>query len=129
VKDQADQALLRQAVANLRAMLTLPPHRPLRPAGHAVALARLAGEYSLARQLLDDWEKDALADEQSVLLSQRAAVEFRAGAYGPAIKAADEYLKRHPNDRALTKLREDAIGRLREQARPFLQAAPAGAGR
>jgi serine/threonine protein kinase len=70
-RDRADQALLRQAMGHLHEMLTLDPHRPLQTE-IAVGLAMLAGEYSLARQLLDDWEGEANADDRTKILGCRA---------------------------------------------------------
>jgi hypothetical protein len=114
----AAEALLRRAVGNLREMLTLGPRRPLRM-DVAVALACVAREYGLARQLLDDLEKDATPAERVQLLPNRFQVEFQAGAYGHALKAADEYLKQKPDDPVMKRRREEAVQKLLEQARPF----------
>jgi hypothetical protein len=84
------EALLRQAVHNLREMLALGPHRPLHP-DIAVLVAILGKEYNLARQLLDDWEHDAPGHPK--ILTLRADTELWAGAYGPGFQAADQFLR------------------------------------
>jgi tetratricopeptide (TPR) repeat protein len=90
-------ALLRPAVNKLREMLALGTHRPQIPY-LAVMLATAAKEYNLARQLLDDWEHDLSVDPSTpspwlTLLAARARTERSAGAYGPAIQAADQFVR------------------------------------
>jgi serine/threonine protein kinase len=115
-----NHVLVRRAVKNLRAMRALGPI----PAQQfqrviAVELAILAQEYSLARQLLDDWEQQAPDDP--VAWSFRAKTELRAGACGPALKAAEKVLKHNPSDPAMLRLRQDAIDMMKKQAQPFLE--------
>jgi tetratricopeptide (TPR) repeat protein len=117
----SEQTLLFTAVENLRETLALGPYRPLLPE-IAVRLAIAAREYNLARQLLGDWGRDADAESQLTILSLRAKTELRAGAYGPALGAATEYLRRKPDDSAMRHLREDAKNKLIEQARRYMSA-------
>jgi hypothetical protein len=120
-REKNAQALLHQAINNLREMLTLGPHRPLRP-DLAVGLALAAREYSLSRQLLDDWQKEAGDFEEASLLYFRAMTEFDAGANGPALKAADLYLRLRPKDPTMLRLRDQAASRLREELRELAPA-------
>ena len=117
-----NQVLVRRAVENLRAMLALGPIRAQFQRVIAVNLAILAQEYSLARQLLDDWERQAPDDP--VALSFRAQTELRAGAFGPALKAAEKVLKHKPSDPAMLQLRQQAIDMMKKQAQPFLEPGP-----
>jgi tetratricopeptide (TPR) repeat protein len=130
VEPTLSEALLRRAIANLREMITLGPRRPLHP-DISVHLAVLGGEYSLARQLLDDWLRDTPGDPTPLTL--RAMTERKAGAYGPALKADDEaleaidkLLREKPDDPDLLRMkketetaRKEDIKNLLEQGRPF----------
>ncbi len=111
-------ALVPRAIANLREMLAAQQlHRPLIPE-IAINLAVLAGEYSLARQLLDDWEHEAPGNLNSLQL--RALTESRAGAYLPALKAANAYLERKPGDAAMEQFKKLIIQEMDEQTRLYL---------
>lgn len=115
-------ALLPRAIANLREMLAAhQPHRLLNPV-IAVQLAVIAKEYNLARQLLDDWERDAPGELS--ILQLRAHTERLAGAYLPALKAADELLKRKPDDTETLRTKEMAVQDLARKARPYLPDTP-----
>ena len=111
-------ALVPRAVANLREMLAAQQrHRPLIP-DIAINLALLAGEYSLARQLLDDWERDAPGNLGVLYL--RAITEHKAGAYLPALKAAEAYLKRKPDDASMQQFKKQLVQEMGERARHYL---------
>jgi tetratricopeptide (TPR) repeat protein len=118
----SEQTLLFPAIGNLRETLTLGPHCPLIPE-IAVRLAILASEYNLARQLLDDWEREADPETRLMIMGLRAETELKAGAYGPALKAAEEYLRRKPDDGAMRQSQEDAKKKLIEEARHYMPAA------
>jgi hypothetical protein len=72
---------------------------------------------------LDTWEQDAREDPTVLFL--RARVELRAGAFGPALKAADEYLAKKPGDDAMIQLRKTILDRIAHQQPSATPPAPA----
>jgi tetratricopeptide (TPR) repeat protein len=118
-----EEGLLRQAVKDLRGFLALGPIRAPFQRHIAVPLAIVAKDYHLARQLLDDWERQAPGDLAA--LSFRAKTEYRAGAYELAVEAADRVLRKRPGDAEMVGIRKQAIQKLSELARPYLLPAPA----
>jgi hypothetical protein len=116
-----DPALLRKGVKNLREVLALGPLPTPFQNNLAVSLALLAREYSLARQLLDDWDRQTPGHLQ--VLHFRAKTEQAAGAYGPALEAAEKVLRQKPGDVQMRRVKKEAVKKLLEQVRPFLPAA------
>jgi tetratricopeptide (TPR) repeat protein len=115
---------LRQAAGNFRKILEFGP---LRAAHHrliAINCAIAAREFNLARQILDDWEKQEPADLGA--LRFRALTETKAGAYGTALQAAEAFLKKKPDDAEMLQLKKDAVEKLRAQVLPYAQ--PGGGG-
>ncbi|MFH1748994.1 MAG: serine/threonine-protein kinase [Planctomycetota bacterium] len=95
-----------RAVKSLRKLASLD-HLQASDAEWAAQIAVQAGEYDLARMIVFDWRRrapGALAP-----LRARVAVEFSAGAYGPAIQAADAVLAREPEDALALRLRAAAL--------------------
>jgi serine/threonine protein kinase/Flp pilus assembly protein TadD len=85
---------------------------------HAALVASVAieaGELDLARWVIRDWERQAPEDAMS--WQKRLLVEYKAGAHGPAIAAADKILKRLPDDADAKRIRAAAVERLVEQAK------------
>jgi hypothetical protein len=116
----SEQTLLFPAVGNLREMLALGSHRPLKPE-LAVYLAIVAREYNLARQLQDDWQREDPEAQLAILVS-RAKTEFKAGAYLPAWRAAEECLKLKPNNEKERQLQQE-VSMIKDQAREELKRA------
>jgi tetratricopeptide (TPR) repeat protein len=69
----------------------------------AVKIAVSAKEYTLARQVLDAWERQFPADLDAA--RGRAWVEFATGAYPAAIAAAERVLAKEPSDRLMAAIR------------------------
>jgi hypothetical protein len=125
--------LLRQAVGNLQKMRAAGPLRDPVQSAFAVGVALVAEEYTLARLLLDDWDRQVPAGLVAVLLrgqmdrmrlTLRARTELKAGAYGPAVEAAEKVLKQSPNDPVAKKIHQDALKKLREEYRRRTPDAP-----
>jgi tetratricopeptide (TPR) repeat protein len=114
-----DPALGRRAVANLRRVLALGPVRAPFQLVIAVHLANSTREYNLARQLLDEWQR--AAPDDLAALSMRVGTEMQAEAFGPAVQAADEYLRHKPDDEAMQRKRQEAVEKLRQQLRRYAQ--------
>jgi hypothetical protein len=53
-------------------------------------------------------------------LQLRAFTEWRAGAYLPALKAAEAYLKRKPDDAQMQQFKKQIVQELGKQAQPYL---------
>ncbi len=119
---QHEQPALGRAVDNLRRARALGPLRVYAQRETGLNVALRAGQTSLARQLLDDWQAESAGS--LALLKYRAVTELHAGAYGRALEAADQGLRDKPNDQTLLHLKKDAITKMLEQARPHLPAAP-----
>jgi tetratricopeptide (TPR) repeat protein len=119
----ADEGLLRQAVEDLRGVLALGPIRVPFQRKLAISLAIVAKDFNLARQILDDWERQAPGDLEA--LSSRALVELRAGAYELSLQAAEKVLQRTPGNTAMLRMRQEAVAKLIEQVRRFQLPAPA----
>ena len=77
-----------------------------------VKSARFAKEYDLARFLLSEWQR--LGPGSAQMLELRARVEFDAGSYLAAYQAAGQYLKMHPKNRDLQKLRQECRKKISE---------------
>jgi hypothetical protein len=79
-------------------------------------IARNGNDPDLARRIVSAWEKKApkALDPKR----WRARAEFQAGAYGAALRAASEVLRKEPGDKEMQKLAADARQRLEELLRP-----------
>jgi hypothetical protein len=90
--------------------------------GHSAILAELASnrlsEHDLARALLAEGERKSPGDLG--LLRTRAQVELAAGAYHPALAAAEKVLAKAPKDAVALKVKQEAAEKLRpvETAKP-----------
>jgi predicted Ser/Thr protein kinase len=122
LRDRKDPALFRQATDNMRRMLALGPLRDPSHRNIAVGVALQTQDYSLARQLLDDWERQDPNDASAQYY--RALTELQGGAYGPALAAAEKALAHRPNDAGLLQVKKAAVEKIVGQARPFLGDAP-----
>jgi hypothetical protein len=117
-RDHTNDALLRRAVGNLREVLAIGSHRPQLPE-HAIQLALAAEEYNLARQLMDDWEKEATPNERKKIPVFRVRMELKARTPLLALRAADKYLEGKPDPetkKLLAQGRADAIRMLGAEA-------------
>jgi tetratricopeptide (TPR) repeat protein len=110
----AAQALWGQALQSARTLVDLGGLTP-DMANLVTALALARGELDLARRVLDGWERQDSRDLRP--LRRRMAVELKAGAYGPAIAAADRILARQPGDAEAREARAAAVKRLVQQAK------------
>jgi tetratricopeptide (TPR) repeat protein len=114
-----DPNVLRVALANLRELRTLGPYRFPKPQ-IPVGLAMRAGDWNLARELLDEWRLREPGNGERPWW--RAHVEFYAGNPVAALAAVDRALKTKPRDVALLNIRNAAAAQLREQVgRLFLR--------
>jgi tetratricopeptide (TPR) repeat protein len=113
VNEPRDSAMLAQAVQHVRERLTHGPIRAPAVASICFLAALEAKEYDLARLLMADWER--LAPHDPALAYRRAQLELRAGAYGPAVKAARQALERDPTNAAVEKLLREANEKLRAE--------------
>jgi hypothetical protein len=77
-------------------------------------IAVQARDFDLARRLADDWRRRAPNDPGPLV--SRGTVEYRAGAYGPAVHLARQVLDRWPGNKAAATLLRDAQAALRKQA-------------
>ncbi len=87
---------------------------PAEAAQGLAGLAAQARDFDLARRLLDDWRRRAPNDPRPLV--SRAVTEYRAGAYGPAIRLAKEVLGRWPENAAAADLLRKSQDALRKQA-------------
>jgi serine/threonine protein kinase/tetratricopeptide (TPR) repeat protein len=108
-----DELPLRRALRNTRTFLGLGKVYP-KQADLLANIALLAREFDLARGIVDDWQRQAPEDVNA--WRKRALVELAAGAYGPAIRAADKVLAVKADDREALDYRAKAVERLRRQA-------------
>jgi tRNA A-37 threonylcarbamoyl transferase component Bud32 len=120
--ERANLALWHRPAETLRKLLALGPAEPPLERDQAIRVALLAEKYTLARQLLDNWERQAPTDLQAS--SWRAITEMRAKSYGRALEAAEKVLKRKPGDAAMRAIKRQATEKLVEQARPLIPAVP-----
>jgi serine/threonine protein kinase len=108
-----------KALKTLRRVIALNPIA-MNPDAHnereiAVKIALYADDLALARQILDEWERQLPKELKAKML--RARVELKGGAYGKAIEAAREVLKNNPKDAEMLQVEQEAMKKLREQAR------------
>jgi tetratricopeptide (TPR) repeat protein len=123
VMDNRGQVVLRRAIEHLRKTRALGPSPFPARRELPVMATYLAREYTLARELLDEWEKQAPDDPTA--LFWRARTELGAGAYGKALEAAEKVLKQKPDNARAIEIKKKAIENILREARPHLQAAPA----
>jgi tetratricopeptide (TPR) repeat protein len=122
IADNRGQALLRRAIENYRKARALGPLPFPKTRELPIGAALFAREYSLARELLDDWEREAPDDTRP--LFWRIRTELAAGSNEKALEAAERVLKQMPDDPVILRLRKLAIENLIKQARPHLPGAP-----
>jgi len=106
--------LLSRAVQTARRLISRGRLNP----GQAALVASVtieADELDLARWVIRDWEREAPEDQMA--WRKRLIVEFRAGAYGPAVAAADKILKRLPDDAFTRDYRAAAVQKQAEQGK------------
>ncbi len=106
-----DPCLLPRIVEPLHQMRAVEPRSTLYQPELAVLLAKAAKEINLARLLLDDWQRQQPGNLAA--LRQRAEVEFEAEAYGPAVKAAEQVLRKEPGNARMRKIRDQAARKVR----------------
>ncbi len=101
-----------EAVRLIREIRTLGPLSVFQ-ASLLSNIAWQAGDTDLSRGILSDWRVRAADDIE--LLRMQARVEHSSGAYGSAILAADEVIRREPGDAEMSYIRWDSsrlIGRI-----------------
>jgi hypothetical protein len=108
-----DEPPLRRALRNTRALGGLGKVSP-EQAQFLAGIASAGRDPDLARWIVGAWERQAPQDVNA--WRARAQVELRAGAYGPAPRAADKVLAVKPDDRPALDCRGEAVGLLRKQA-------------
>ena len=111
----ADRPAAGRAAVLLRQRLAVCGMVPVSQFFTMVRVAINAGDLTLARELLDNWEKRSPNDPLTA--GQRADVEFRAGSFSAAIRAAERVLKRDRFDLAMHLLRLSAWVKLLELTR------------
>jgi Tfp pilus assembly protein PilF len=89
-----------------------------------VSIAAQARDFDLARRLAGDWHRHAPDDPEPLV--RRGQVEYRAGAYGPAVHLAQQVLERWPQNADAAKLLRDARAALRKQAADLAPEPPGG---
>jgi hypothetical protein len=78
-----------------------------------IVIARKLGDYTSARRLIDEWEREPGGANNFQMLEFRADVEFRAEAYLPALDAARRVLAKEPTDAGMRKMEADCLEKLR----------------
>lgn len=106
--------LLGRALQQLRLLAALGPVGADQ-AATLTQIAHEAGDLHLARSILGEAERRARPDHEG-LLRQRLRVEFKAGSYFHAVRAADALLARAPKDAEALERRAVARERLLKQA-------------
>jgi tetratricopeptide (TPR) repeat protein len=104
------QEMRKKAVAHLRELLKYGPARPQ----ESLYLAKIAlynDELALARQVLEDWERQQ--PDQVEALRQRVRLELKTGALGPARDAARKLLALASSDAEAQQWLEEATTRIR----------------
>src|SRR5262249_50339782 len=94
-----EEPMLTRAGEHLREARALGPLRVYTHREVGLNLAVHARQTTLARQLVDDWEKESPGNPR--VLQYRAVTELAAGAYGRAVEAADQGLRQKPDDATL----------------------------
>jgi tetratricopeptide (TPR) repeat protein len=113
---------LARAVQTSRRLIASGRLTPVQ-AALVASVAAEAGEFDLARGVIADWERQA--PEDVLAWRKRLDAEFRAGAYGPAVAAADRILKRLPDDESARRFRAAAAERLADAAKKARPRPPA----
>jgi hypothetical protein len=111
----ADPGAARRAAAHLREQLQAGPVPPDRFSAYA-KVARNAGEVSLARAVLDQWERRA--PEDCEMLALRAEVEFQAGSFSKSLQLARAVLRRQKDNRPMKDLESRARQQLEDLLKP-----------
>ncbi len=96
-----------QSVRTLAALGRLAPQM----ANSAARIAIGTKEFDLARSIIADWQRWDTADPRALRL--RMLVEYAAGAYGPAIQAADALLALQPDDAEALRVKKQSRQQLR----------------
>jgi hypothetical protein len=112
-KSKSDSAMLPQAVQHIHERLRQGPLRNGAVASICTVAALEANELALARLLLSDWER--LAPNDKSIAYRRAQVEFRSGAYGPAVSAAQQALEHNPKHVEARRLLDEATEKRRAE--------------
>jgi tetratricopeptide (TPR) repeat protein len=102
---------LRRAIGHIRHRLALGPLRPVH-ADYFYRAARRANEFDLGRAVIADQLRQR--PEDLAWLRSRAEIESLAGDHARAVAAAEEVLRRAPNDPAALDLRKKAVEALRK---------------
>ncbi len=89
-------------------------------AAAALAIAIEAREFDTARWIVQNWELDFPDDGDAK--RSGIEVEFQAGAYEVAIRRADAFLAKHPNDTKVRGYQELADSELRQACRSLTSA-------
>jgi tetratricopeptide (TPR) repeat protein len=122
LKWSRDPVAWRRPIEDLRLLLAEGASGPPLRRDLAIGAAMLVREFTLARRIVEDWEREAPADPK--VLGWRAKVELRAGNSGAAIEAADRALERKPGDAEMLRIKKEATDNLTEQFRRLVPAAP-----
>ena len=96
-----------QSVRTLAALGRLAPQM----ANSAARIAIGTKEFDLAQSIIADWQRWDAADPRALRL--RMLVEHAAGAYGPAIQAADALLALQPDDAEALRVKKQSQQKLR----------------
>jgi tetratricopeptide (TPR) repeat protein len=112
-RSNRDSAMLADGVRHIRERLTLGPFREPSVVAICFRVALEANELALARFLMSDWER--LAPKDKMIAYRRAQLELRAGAFGPAVKAAQQAVARDPANEDAKRLLETATKKLHEE--------------
>jgi tetratricopeptide (TPR) repeat protein len=105
------EAPLQRALRNVRRYVDLGGVRPTE-AHYLLPVALATGEVDLGRWILSQWEHQAPNDLE--MLRGRVQVELTAGAYGPALAAAEKVLQQKPGDSRALRWQQQAAVQLRK---------------
>jgi tetratricopeptide (TPR) repeat protein len=108
-------ALKREALEIVHELVRASDQRNYEPRLTA-AVALAMKEFDLARWIVAEWQKHAGTNDLEPI-RKRMLVEFEAGDYDAALKAAKKVLEVHPNDKSALNFQEGAIRRLRARAK------------
>ena len=117
--DRADPAETAAAVVLIRRRLRAYGDFPTPTTSYMGAIIAIrAREYTLARQVLDAWDRKFPRDVEAA--RQRAHLEYATECYPRAVEAAEFVLAKHPDDAPMAEIRAAARGRFvpRETAPP-----------
>jgi tetratricopeptide (TPR) repeat protein len=114
-----DAEIGKQAVQHIRERLASGPICHPNLLGPFAKCAFKAGEVELARFLLTDCER--LDRKHPTIIGLRARIEFDAGAFGPAAKAAEQALALDPDNAEIQQILRESRTRLHQ---PSIQSHP-----